>query len=105
MPVCSGAIAIRKAPFSRTAAWIRDSDHNMLWVAVSGAPRCGVHSITVITPVSSDPLRESAGRGAFAKICADDTAGRLWTDRSLTLWIRGLVPRAAQQTGFPLEVA
>src|SRR3954453_4226209 len=105
MPVCSGAIAIGKAPSRFLLHVLKGSDHNILWVAVSGAPRCGVHFITVITPVSSDAPRESAGHGAFAKICADDTAGPLWSDRSLTLWIRGLVPRPAQQTGFPLEVA
>src|SRR5947207_15367787 len=69
------------------------------------APRCGVHSITVITPVSSDGPGESPGHRAFAKVCADATAGRLWSDRPLTLWIRRLVPRSIQEARLALEVA
>src|SRR3954464_15627032 len=30
---------------------LRSSNHNILWFPVLGAPRCGVHSITVITPM------------------------------------------------------
>src|SRR5436190_6150521 len=81
----------------------------MLWFPVPGAPRCGVHSITVITPVSSDRPNECAGHRAFAKVCADVMGRPLWTDRRLTLWIAGLVPRPVggwqEEPRFPLEVA
>src|SRR5207245_1113872 len=83
------------------------SNHNMLWFPVPGAPRCGVHSITVITPVSSAGPGESAGHRPFAKVCADATAGPLWSDRPLTLWIWGLVPSLpgpAEEPRLPLEV-
>src|SRR5207248_8646882 len=104
MPVCSGAMAIQRL---LPGYW--SSNHNMLWYPVPGAPRCGVHSITVITPVSSDRPDECAGQRAFAKVCADATAGPLGIDRPLTLWIAGLVPsplsRTGEQARLPLEVA
>src|SRR5205823_12523895 len=103
MPVCSGAMAIQRL---LPGYW--SSNHNMLWFPVPGAPRCGIHSITVITPVSSDGASEGAGHRAFAKVCADGTTPPLGIDRPLTLWIVGPVPSsagAAEQARLSLEVA
>src|SRR5947209_3232075 len=107
MPVCSGAMDMWRRSYPLVPR-LWSSNHNMLWFRVLGAPRCGVHSITVITSMSSDGPGESAGHGAFAKVCADATAGPLWSDRPLTLWIAGLVPSPAgpgEQARLPLEVA